>query len=92
MFPLYFLTSEAMKILLFIFLLPTLAHCAPNVSSVHDGDTLTALTWHGTTQKIRLNGIDAPELTGDQDQASAASNETGALSLAPTRARMSWAQ
>ncbi len=81
-----------MKILLFIFLLPAITHCAPTVASVHDGDSLTVRTWTGATQKIRLNGIDAPELTGDQDQASAASNETGALAPAPTRARMSWAQ
>jgi hypothetical protein len=48
---------------------------------------------------IRFHGVLAPNATfrsqivpGDRDQASAASNETGDLSSASTRARMSWAQ
>jgi endonuclease YncB( thermonuclease family) len=35
---------------------------AGRVVSVHDGDTLTALDANNVQHKVRLNGIDAPEI------------------------------
>ncbi len=62
-------------------------------------ERLAALVSRPRLHLIRFHGVLAPNATlrsqivpGDQDQASAASNETGDLSTAPTRARMSWAQ
>ena len=60
---------------------------------------LAALVPRPRRRLIRFHGVLAPNATlrsqivpGDRDQASAASNETGDLSTASTRARMSWAQ
>ena len=60
---------------------------------------LAALVPRPRLHLIRFHGVLAPNATlrsqivpGDRDQAAAASHETGDLSTASTRARMSWAQ
>ena len=53
------------------------ATTAGKVVSVHDGDTVTVRTDDGQTLKVRLQGIDAPELkqpfgSRSRDEAAAA--------------------
>ena len=50
--------------LLFLFLLPLtlLAQRTGTVVSVHDGDTFTVVAENGQKIKVRLHGVDTPEL------------------------------
>lgn len=50
-------------LLLSLLLLPTIALAWPGtVASVHDGDTITVKREDGTSERIRLYGVDCPEL------------------------------
>jgi micrococcal nuclease len=61
---------------------PPLASVAPtpptSVVKVHDGDTLTVVS-HGTSQRVRLAGIDCPE--SDQPYGAEATEVTKVLAL-----------
>jgi micrococcal nuclease len=54
-----------LTILLFFWIVIAFAQLTGKVVGVHDGDSFTLLTANNTQYKIRLNGIDCPELKQD---------------------------